>query len=70
MAKKDNGEMTILQQSMLDAAKTVLASDEPMNLSIADHITDKEFYEAIDGLITEYEDTIDILMEIRRQRNH
>ena len=62
--------MTPLQQSILDAAKTIIANNGPINLAIADHITDKDFYEAIDGLITEYKDTIDVLIEIRRQRNH
>ena len=61
--------MTPLQQSMLDAAKTAIASDEPMNLYVNNTIPNEEFYEAIDGLITEYEDIIDVLMEIRRQRN-
>ena len=61
--------MTPLQQSILDAVKTIMASAEPINLAIAGHITDKDFYKAIDGLITEYEDIIDVLMEIRRQRN-
>ena len=59
--------MTPLQQSILDAAKTVTSSDKPMNLCISNEISDEEFDDALDALVIEYGDIIDALREIQRQ---
>lgn len=59
--------MTPLQQSILDATKIVLASDEPMNLCISNEISDEEFDDALDAMVIEYGDIIDALREMQRQ---